>query len=402
MVPDPSSRRRFLSVVGTAATTVIAGCGGLEESRHSPGTDADSEWPLPGYDTGSSAWNPDAAGPRKGVTERWRTEIDRPSDRPVVASGAVFVPTWRGLVALDLDSGEEKWRVGTDQPWPVAPAVHDGSVYVGHRDETGFVALDASDGSEQWRFETRGDVSAPPTFDYDFRWLYVGDDTGRVYQVNPTNGAVEHATEVVGAVSALASRTSLLVGTEGGEVYDLYEHRDTLTPLWRRKVAGGVTDVALVDTTIAVATFGGPLYRLQDGLHAGTSRWEYERGAIHLAATPYDVFGTDMADLQAVHYRTGEKQWNVGGSFDCGPAVAGDTLYVGGSRKDGRGGFVAGYALNGGPRRFGFPFGGTRWRHEVDSAVGEGIAVADGAVFAVTYGDGDRNVPPRAYALDAA
>ena len=401
MVPDPSTRRRFLSVVGTAATTAIAGCSALDESPYSPGSDADSEWPLPGYDIGSSAWNPDAAGPREGVTERWHADIDRPSDRPVVAAGAVFVPTWKGLVALDLASGEEKWRVGNDGSWTTAPAVHEGTVYVGHADETGFVALDASDGSEQWRIETRGDVSAPPTFDYDFRHLYVGDDTGKVYQMNPTDGVVEHETEVLGAVTALASRTSLLVGTEGGEVYDLYEHRDTLVALWRRKVAGSVTDLAMADTAITVATFGGPLYRLRDGAFAGSSRWEYERGAINLAATSYDVFGTDLADLQSVHHRTGDQQWTVDGSFDCGPAVAGDTLYVGGGEPGERGsGFVAGYALDGGLRKFGIPFGGQRWRYEVDSAVMHGIAVADGAVFALTQGKKD--VPPRAYALDPA
>jgi outer membrane protein assembly factor BamB len=319
----------------------------------------------------------------------------------VVAADLVFVPTWSGLVALSLDSGEVAWRVGSEQPWAVAPAVHDGTAYVGYRDETGLVALDVRDGSERWRLDTRGDVHTPPTFDYDHRWLYVGDDTGRVYQVDPASGETEHTVDLLGAVTALASRFSLVVGTEGGEVYQLYEHRDTLMALWRRKLGGAVTDISLVDTTIAVSTFGGPLYRLQDGAHAGSSRWEYDRGAIHLAMTDYGVFGTDGGGLRAVDARTGDEQWTVDGSFDCGPAVAGDTLYVGGGESgEDATGFVEAYALDGGLRSFGLPFGGRRWRYEVDSAVGHGLAVADGAVFAVTYGG--KGAPARAHALDPA
>lgn len=401
MVSDHVPRRRFLSAVGAAATTAIAGCTTFEESRHSPGSDDESEWPMPGYDTGSSAWNADAASPRKDVTERWRAAIDRPSDRPVVASGLVFVPTWTGLVALSIDSGEEVWRVGSEQPWTVAPVVHDGTAYVGHKDGTGLVALDVRDGSERWRLDTRGDVYTSPTFDYNHRRLYVGDDTGRVYQIDPATGETEHTMDVLGAVTALASRNSLIVGTEGGEVYQLYEHRDTLMALWRRKVGGAVTDLALVDTAITVATFGGPLYRLQDGAFAGSSRWEYDRGAIHLAATPYGIYGTDSAGLRAVHSRTGEAQWTVDGSFDCGPAVAGDTLYVGGGQPgENTNGFIEAYSLNGGLRSFDLPFGGRRWRYDVESMVAHGLAVADGALFAVTLG-GD-GTSARVYALDPA
>lgn len=147
------------------------------------------------------------------------TEVSGPAARPVVAAGRVLVPTVRGLVALDLDTGEERWRHGREQPWASGPAVHDGTVYVGFADQRGLVALDVETGDERWRVETRGAIAAAPTFDLGYEPLYVGDDTGQVYRIDPATGEVTLRGEVFGPVTALAHRRSLKVGTESGEVY---------------------------------------------------------------------------------------------------------------------------------------------------------------------------------------
>lgn len=393
MPPERPTRRQFLAGAGAATTAGLAGCLGVGESVYSPGEDADSEWPMPAYDRGSSGYNPDAAAPRDGVTERWSVQIPAPSARPVVAEGLVFIPTRAGVVALELDTGDERWRYGEESPWPASPVVHDGVVFVGFADQLGLVALSAEDGSEQWRVDTRGAIRASPTLGYDGHRVFVGDDTGKLYQVVPDTGEVENTAEVFGPVSTLAHERSLLVGTESGEVYSLFEHHDTLTGLWRRKLDGAVTDVAVADAVISIATFGGPMYRLQDGAHAGSSRWESDSRAKHLAATPYHVYGSDAGGLDALHYRTGEAEWKRDdGEFNCAPAVAGDTLYVGNDAS------VEAYALNSGVA--GVRLRRRRWSHAVESRVVDGIAVADGAVFAVTRGNDD--APAKAHALDPA
>jgi outer membrane protein assembly factor BamB len=397
----PSTRRRFLSTTTAAAAAAVAGCSAVDGSPYSPGSDADSDWPMPGYGRTATAFNPDAAAPRDGVQERWTTAVPNPSGRPVVADGMAFVPTAAALVALDAASGEEVWRAGDERPWPNAPVVHDGTVYVGFADQHALLALDAADGSEQWRVETRGSVGAPVTFDHDFRRLYAGDDTGRVYRVNPADGTVEDTLDVFGEVRAMAFGRSLLVGTFGGEVYDLYHDGRAWRPLWRRKLDGAVTGLAAPDAQVLAATFGGSLYRLRDGAHAGSSRWEYDRGAIHLAATPHDVVGTDGGGLRVLDERDGEERWRADGSFGCAPAIAGDTLYAGGGEKGtGGSGFVAAYRMDGGTSVAGLRWGEERWRYETESAVMEGLAVADGAVFGVTQGL--KNADSVAFALDPA
>lgn len=357
---------------------------------------------MPAFDPGFSAYNPDAAAPRDGVTARWSTPLNNlgPSARPVVAAGRVLVPTAGALVALDHDTGDEHWRHGQEQPWVSAPVVHEGTAYVGFADQHGLLALDVETGDEQWRIETRGTIKTAPTFDHGHDHLYVGDDTGRLYRIDRASGAVILRGSVFGPVTALAHGRSLLVGTESGEVYDLFPHHGEFTGLWRRKVDGSVTALTVgTDGEIFVGTFGGRIYRLQDGAHVGTSRWEAERGAAHLAATGGDVIGSDGGGLRSFDSRTGESEWTREGNYNVAPAIAGDTVYVGGGPKGENGsGFIAAYALAGGTGVGPLRVGGKRWRFSVDSAVMEGVAVADGAVFAVTQSIPDS--PSRVYALD--
>lgn len=358
---------------------------------------------MPAYDRGFSAYNPDAAAPRDGVTERWSTELSGlgPTARPVVAAGRVLVPTSGALVALDIKTGEELWRHGEEQPWSSAPAVRNGTVYVGFADERAFVALDIETGDEQWRIETRGSIKAAPTFDHDSDTLFLGDDTGRIYRIDAATGDVTLRGEVFGPVTALAHGSSLLVGTESGEVYELFVHHEEFTGLWRRKISGWVTTIATRDGDIYVGTFGGPVYRLQDGAEVGASQWEVEHGSTHLAATGRDVVGSDGGGLYTFDSRTGSTNWNRKGNYDAAPAIAGDTVYIGGGEKGEDGtGFVEAYALSGGTGIDPLTFGGRRWRFSVESAVMEGVAIADGAVFAVTQGLEES--PSRVYALDPA
>lgn len=397
------SRRRVLTTVGTAGAAGLAGCTALDESNYSPGTDSTAEWPMPAYDRGFSAYNPDAAAPREGVTLRWSTEVpSMVTARPVVAAERVLVPTATALVALDLTTGEERWRKGQDQPWTSAPAVHDGTAYVGFAVQPGLAALDVETGDQQWRVETSGFVKTAPTFDHGYDALYVGDETGGIYRIDPANGEIKLRGGVFGPVTTLAHSLSLLVGTESGEVYNLYLHQGEFTGLWRRKVDGKVTALtAGRGGPIFVATFGGPVYRLRGGAHVGTSQWEAEQGATHLAATDADVVGSDYGGLRTFDAGTGTTGWEREGHYDAAPAIAGDTVYVGGGEKGGNGnGFIVAYALSGGTGIGPLTVGGKRWRFDVDSAVMEGVAVADGAVFAITQGP--KKSPSRVYALDAA
>lgn len=408
----PSTRRQVLTAIGAAGVTSLAGCtASLEESPYSPGTNDSTEWPMPAYDKESTAFNPDAAVPRDDVAVRWETDIPvRPIGRPVVAADTVFLPTWEALLALDLASGKERWRVSRSELEASAPVVHEGTVYIGIEPQ-GLLALDAATGHQQWRVDTRGDVWAAPTFGNNNEYLYVGDSTGRIYQVALASGEVTLTGEVFGSVRTLTHYNfphSLLVGTASGEVYrlDPSPEEGVFVGAWRRMVAGGVTSIVARSSSPAIVVAAGRrVYGLKSG--SKTSRWEVEDGSRYLASPPYDVVGTDGGGLQVLDTLTGNTQWAQSGRFDCAPAVAGDRLLVGGSEQgpSGRGfenrtGFVTAYELQGG--LMSDVLGRSQWTFETESPVMEGVTVADGAVFTATGTAPGSDKPAKVYALERA
>ncbi|MFC4553156.1 MULTISPECIES: PQQ-binding-like beta-propeller repeat protein [Halorussus] len=390
----PSSRRRFLAVTA-ACSGALAGCAGRVDTKSSfsPGTDDATEWRFPDYDRWSSAYSPDAVAPRTGVTERWTVEIPGANDRPVVADGTVFVPAIDGLVALDVASGDRRWSFSpSDQSWARSPTVVDGTVYAGFADERGLRALDAESGDVRWSVETRGRVKAEVVPSRNGERVYVGDTTGRVYVLRAADGTVERTYDAVGQVTALAAgRVTVVVGTNGGEVYEFHDDGDAFYPLWRRRVAGGVQDIAVEDGgSVLVSVFGDYVYRLRNGAHAGTNRWRAEFTANDFAAARSRLVGTNLSSTASIGLRDGEKQWSRSGGASCAPAAAGDTFYVGGDNEDSTGGYIVAYPLDGGdgPFRDGPK---PRWKRDLPGRPTGGLTVADGALLTVTRGsDADR------------
>jgi outer membrane protein assembly factor BamB len=380
------SRRDLLATSGAALAAATAGClDDVDAASHvEPGTDDDTDWPMPDHDSHGTAYAPDAAAPRSNPTERFAVQTTSAYDRPVVADGTVYLPTMQELVAFDATDGTERWRYGGDESsLPVrSPAVHDGTVYAAGG--PGLVALDATDGSERWRVETPGDVQAPVGVDDDWDALVVGDDRGNVYRVTPA-GEVEWRAEVFGPVSRVVTHAfgGAYVGTFGGEVYRVYDGRG----IWRKRVPGKVTALAIGDGGGPyVGTFGGGVLRLQDGAHAGRPRWHAEDGPVAnraLVLAGDGAFGADAGGLTRLDRRTGDRDWHFDGEYGSTLAAAGDTVYVGGR------GAVSAYKLGGGAGSGSSRIDPRRWTYDLGARDAESVAVADGALFVAVWGRED-------------
>ncbi|UPV76526.1 PQQ-binding-like beta-propeller repeat protein (plasmid) [Halorussus limi] len=399
----PSSRRRFLAGLAAGCTGTVGGCAELRysESAFSPGTAETTEWRYPDYDRYSTAYSRDAAAPRNGVSKRWSATIPWPRGRPVVADGRVFASTMENLVALDLDSGEKLWSFSaSDHSWTAPPTVRDGTVYVGAGDERGLWALDAATGKAEWSVETRGPVKAAVLPSHTGDRLYAGDATGRVCVLG-LDGSVAKTRNVLGPVASLcAGRSTVVVGTKGGHVYEFYQDGEAFYPLWGRRVAGGVQDVAVVDGgSVVVSVFGDYVYKLRNGAHAGSNRWRAEFTANDFVAAKTDVVGTNLSTLTSLNASDGDPRWSRSGKYVAGPAAAGDRFYVGGEYDgDSNGGYLAAYPLGkGGKLLGGEPE--RAWKRELPGTPVGGLTVADGALLTVTKRqDGDDNL----YVFDPA
>jgi outer membrane protein assembly factor BamB len=105
---------------------------------------------------------------RTGV-ERWRFDTDELlpwewgfegwdvyTSSPVVSDSIVVFGAGDGVVyALEIETGNELWRLVTEGRVRASPAIADGIVFVGSTDGRAY-ALELPTGAERWRFETDG------------------------------------------------------------------------------------------------------------------------------------------------------------------------------------------------------------------------------------------------------
>ena len=399
------SRRQVLASVGALSAGSVAGCLGDDATSAQSDDGGTADWPMANFDQMGRSYNRNADGPTGQPTERWNAEVNWLGGRPVVADGTVYASSVGHLTAFDVDSGDELWRVGAldgdDRPRYTAPAVDGDTVYVGVDTSAGLLALDTETGEEQWRYEFDGEhtgMDVPPVPGYvgDDGWssLVVTDGRGTVHLLDLEEREPRWTFEVYGRVSRVATRGNVVyAGTEGGEVYALYDGEGR----WRRKLPGKITALAALGNTgeVVASTFGGGVFRLRDNAHAGRTRWHAERGPVaHRAFVVANgrVVGTDLSNAETLNERTGETQWSVDGTYGTPPAAAGNTLYLGGDTG------ITAHALDGGVGVDGLRFGGKRWHHPFEGSVASGVTVAGDALFAVD--DGGQEAPSRLRVLE--
>ena len=303
----------------------------------------------------------------------------RPEGRPIIADETVLVSTYPDLVALELASGEERWRRWTDEETePTAPpVVVDGTVYVGTTEPAELVALSIEDGTTAWRASLGARPTTAPVVSPEGDRLAIGTAEGVTGVTR--DGEVDWTRETFSTVSALVTRTGrLYVGTRGGELRLYISTLRNPSGRWERQLDGVVDQIAALRGEGVVASVRRGCVSRHDGGAAGAARWMQDTRRVQGFVLADDVYATGDA-LTAIDASDGETAWSVGDDLFAPVAGAGDTIYTGGP------GFVAAYAMGGGTGVGEYRVGAERWREPVgQGTVNAGISVADGAVFAVT------------------
>ncbi|MFP6763515.1 MAG: PQQ-binding-like beta-propeller repeat protein, partial [Planctomycetaceae bacterium] len=123
------------------------------------------DWPAWRFDAGRSSASPERL--TDDLQLRWTRLMPRlkpawPEDprlhfdaayEPVVAGETLFTGSSRNdsVTAVDLKTGQQRWRFFADGPVRFAPLVYQGKVYFG-ADDGALYCLDAGTGLQQWRF----------------------------------------------------------------------------------------------------------------------------------------------------------------------------------------------------------------------------------------------------------
>jgi outer membrane protein assembly factor BamB len=278
-----------------------------------------------------SAGTPSAVGSAPGLVDPpvilWATTIgmsptyDQPS--PGVGGGLVVASGPTGLVAVDAETGAERWRV--EQPVSASsPLVQDGRVYVGTGE--GVKAFDAATGDELWRFLT-GETAVPdnpPPDSVDASpvladgVLYTGEGGyGGLYALDPATGKELWHVDTHGAtwVGPAVANGTVYIGSDA--VFDVDQQDTAPSALYAvdAKTGKELWHTAFGD---AQGAFGPPV--VADGVVI-----------IGVSTTPFAEVDANTGYYLAVDAATGKERWRVAmdkAPWEAAPGAAGDLAYL--------------------------------------------------------------------------
>ena len=177
--------------------------------------------------------------PTLKVGKVWSTDVGKGLDkagrqiRPAYSSGVLYAADYKGLLmALDADSGRQRWEIKTELPFTGGPGVSDNLLLMGTENGEVF-AFDASTGTQLWSATVTSEVLAPPAESDGV--VVVRCIDGRVFGLDVDTGqriwVYDHSVPLLtlrGNAPLLLRAGVVFVGYDGGQVVALNLEDGTL------------------------------------------------------------------------------------------------------------------------------------------------------------------------------
>jgi len=223
---------------------------------------------------------------------RWRTSLEpRTGGAPVLlviehgpAPGLVIAAeAERRIVALDMRSGEPRWRFTASRGGRFALRRYGRLLYVSSSDSH-FSALDVEDGSLVWRFTDRTRFLVPPATTGDTVLIVggrPGGPDGSMHALNAFSGERLWSTSLGGGAltAPLISDDAALVPVRVGQRH-AFVAVDVKTgeELWRRNCTGWADPASLMtlDGRFVINSAGGTVHSV--GARDGETQWSTDLG----------------------------------------------------------------------------------------------------------------------------
>lgn len=216
---------------------------------------------------------------------------------PAVANGMVVVGGRNGeVIALDADTGAERWKATVTSEVISTPLVTGGFVVVRSNDGRTF-GLDAGDGTRKWVFDrglpnlsVRGNGAPVASGDR----VYLGYDDGSVISLRLSDGGL--AWEQLVAEPEGRNDLERMADVDGelqvgvSELFATSYHGQTVAfstdngrPLWNRDV-GGYGGLAMTGDRLVVSDAAGTVWALDRA--TGSALWKQDQLARRFLTTP--------------------------------------------------------------------------------------------------------------------
>lgn len=320
-----------------------AGCGTMDKlNAHFVGVD-NTEPPTPL-----------TAIPQKlKVIEVWSKSVGGGTDAqylklaPSIYDNHVFIADSDGEIsAIDATSGNDIWRVDTDQPVTGGPGAGANLVLVGTR-EGQVLAYSAADGKFLWQTRVSSEVLAAPQADDNI--VVVRTIDGKIFGLNSDTGErlwiydrSVPALTLRGTSAPIIQSGLVVTGFDGGKLAALELRTGKL--VWETEIsqASGRSELdrmvdidskpVIVDGVIYVATFQGNIAAVE--LQTGQTQWNREISSYAgLAVDRTHVYVTDdESNVWALERYSGSSVWKqekLKARAVTAPASIGDYVVVG-------------------------------------------------------------------------
>jgi outer membrane protein assembly factor BamB/beta-lactamase regulating signal transducer with metallopeptidase domain len=267
--------------------------------------------------------------------ERWRFKNANGFSAPAsVRGGLLYLGDLDGkLLCLNSATGALKWTFAAEGPIENGANIYRDSVIFGSQDAS-LYCLDAATGRLIWKLVTDDQIRSFPTIAGDR--IFVAGCDGKLHVVDAATGKPLAAVPLDGPTGCTPAVRGdrVFVGTEEGKFLGIdwrhakrawtYQHPD--------RKAGYRSSPALTDDVVVVASRG----KYVAGLHPATGEqlWTLNTATAidgsPVIAAGRAYFGSSRGRLHALDIKTGKQVWEyvAGGGFQASPAVAGGRLVI--------------------------------------------------------------------------
>ncbi len=258
---------------------------------------------------------------------KWKIKTeDGVSSPPTVAEGIVyFGGSKKNLYAVDIKTGEEKWKFEIGQLCS-SPAVVDGTVYFKNKKKH-LYAVDSNTGKLKWNFKTRQLCSSPAVVD---GVVYFGTSDNHLYAVDINIGEEKWKFKTGDCVDSLTVFEDVVYFGSGDHLYAV--DAETGQEKWKFENVQIGSSPTAVDGAVYCGSKDKHFYALD--AKTGEEKWKFENetdpsyyDGIYSSQAVVDgvvYFGfygyssrrySKIKHLYALDAKTGEEKWKNFGDF---------------------------------------------------------------------------------------
>jgi outer membrane protein assembly factor BamB len=370
-------RRSFTVGVSTAALLAAMPAGAFPQQPEIQSAPA-NQWPFfrgNPHSTGQSASELPAA-----PEVLWKFEVKGGAFASTAAidEGVVYIGDRDGEVfALDLKTGEQKWKVETETGFVAPLGVRGDKVYAGDYDGM-FHCYSKKDGKELWTYDAKAEINSSPNFYKDL--VLFGSQTGVLYALDAEKGTFVWQYEIQDQIQCsptIVENRCFLAGCDQiFHVLDLDKKGEKVGGIKIGAPSGNTP--AVKGDFVYFGTMAGVVYCVD--WRKVEVKWtfadpENSEGYFGSPAIGKYVFITGKHKiLSAIDLVTGKEKWQFAGKSksECSPVIVGDRVFA--PFFDGRI-----YAVD-------VESGKAKWEYEMGARVTSSPAVADGKLVIATEG----------------